>query len=95
MENIDEWLVQAKKVTYEASREPGLGRIQQRLSREPSQMVLTARHDILRAVCCAALASLVAFTAIDRIAVGLYQKQQPTWVAAPSAASPFGLLIGK
>jgi hypothetical protein len=45
---------------------------------------------------CAALSTLVAFAAIDRTATAIsamWSKPAPTWVAAPSGASPFGLLI--
>jgi len=95
MADIDSWLENAKKVTHEASSDLDISGVQRQIRREPAQMVLAARHDLWRAVVCAALASLVAFTAIDRIAGGLLEKPQPTWVAAPSAASPFSLLIGK
>ncbi|AJW47548.1 NAD+ synthetase [Ralstonia mannitolilytica] len=95
MADIDSWFENARKVTHEASKNLDLSGIQRQIGREPTQMVIAARHDIWRAVACAALASLLAFTAIERLAGSLLDKPQPTWVAAPSAASPFSLLIGK
>ena len=57
--------------------------------------MLVARYDARRAMLCAAIAALVAFTVIDRVATAVLNKPGPTWVATPSAASPFGLLIGE
>nr|WP_315593775.1 CnrY/NccY family anti-sigma factor [uncultured Cupriavidus sp.] len=95
MADIDSWLENAKKVMHDASSDVDLSDVQRQIRREPTQIVLVARHDIWRAIACAALASLLAFIAIDRIAGSLLDKPQPTWVATPSAASPFSLLIGK
>ncbi len=95
MTDLDEWLGQARQVTYDASETTDLAKVSQRIAREPTQCVLVAQHDIWRSLCCAALASLVTYTVIDRLAVGLLQKQAPTWVASPSAATPFELLIGQ
>lgn len=95
MADVDEWLNNASRVTLEASSNTHLAEIEQRIKTEPAQEVLAARHDVWRTLLCAAVAALVAFTAMDRVAASLLNKTTPTWVATPSAASPFGLLIGE
>jgi len=95
MADVDEWLNSASKITLEASSGTRVAAIQQRIAAEPTQEVLVARHDVWRAVLCAAVAALVAYAAMDRVATSLMVKTAPTWVATPSAASPFGLLIGE
>ncbi|WP_186426158.1 CnrY/NccY family anti-sigma factor [Cupriavidus metallidurans] len=95
MINVDEWLAEAAKVTYEASSGANLAGIQHRIALEPAQLVIVARHEVWRTLCCAAVAALVAFTFIEGVAINLLEKPVPMWVATPPAASPFGLLIGK
>ncbi|MCK4125512.1 CnrY/NccY family anti-sigma factor [Ralstonia pseudosolanacearum] len=95
MANLEEWLSDAAKITRKTSSAASVARIQQRLATEPAPDVLVARYDAQRAMLCAAVAALVAFTAIDHAAMVIRNKPAPTWVAAPSAASPFGLLIGE
>ena len=95
MADVEEWLTHARKVTQEASIGVDVTSIQECISAEPAQRVLVARRDAWRSICCAAFAALVAFAAINRVATIMLEKPAPTWVATPSAASPFGLLIGK
>ncbi|WP_115678351.1 CnrY/NccY family anti-sigma factor [Cupriavidus neocaledonicus] len=95
MADVDEWLNSASKTTYVASSGTDIAEIQKRIAAEPTQEVLVARHDVWRAVLCAAVAALVAYAAMDRVATSLVVETGPTWVATPSAASPFGLLIGE
>ncbi|AMR77960.1 MAG: NAD+ synthetase [Burkholderiaceae bacterium] len=95
MADIDEWLNSASRIIRKASSETDIAEIQRRIAAEPTQEVLVARHDVWRAVLCAAVAALVAYAAMDRVATSLVVRTGPTWVATPSAASPFGLLIGE
>jgi hypothetical protein len=95
MADLDQWLADAARITHEAPSAVSTARIQQRLAAEPAPDVLVARFDARRAMLCAAIAALVAFTVIDRVATAVLNKPGPTWVATPSAASPFGLLIGE
>lgn len=95
MAHLDKWLADAAKITHKAPSPANAARIQQQLAAEPAPDVLVARYDAGRAMLCAAIAALVAFTVINRAAIVVRSKPAPTWVAAPSAASPFGLLIGE
>ncbi|QUP52910.1 CnrY/NccY family anti-sigma factor [Ralstonia syzygii] len=95
MADLEKWLADAAKITNEAPLPANVARIQQRLAAEPAPDVLVARYDARRAMFCAAVAALIAYTAIDHAAMVIRNKPAPTWVAAPSAASPFGLLIGE
>ena len=95
MADIDEWLNSASRIIRKASSETDIAEIQRRIAAEPTQEVLVARHAVWPAVLCAAVAALVAYAAMDRVATSLVVRTGPTWVATPSAASPFGLLIGE
>ena len=95
MAGVDDWLRNAREVTQKASEGLDARAIQHRIAAEPTQAVLVARHEIWRAVAYAAVAALVTFAGTNQVASIVLDKPGPTWVSTPSAASPFGLLIGK
>ncbi|WP_082079991.1 CnrY/NccY family anti-sigma factor [Cupriavidus basilensis] len=95
MTGLDHWLSDARKVTLNASKGLDARGIKDRIAAEPTQAALVARHDVWRALCCSATAALIAFIALNQVGLRVLDKPGPTWVATPSAASPFALLIGK
>lgn len=93
MTNLDHWLAEATAATGGMADAASIDAIEARLRGEPSPASLAARRDSQRMMLCAGLAALLGFTATG--VSGAFAKSNPTWIAAPSASSPYSLLVGR
>jgi len=93
--DIDDWLSIAARraaaplagATYDA--------LDARLDDCPAPFAIADRRDNRRAVLCTTIAAMFGFVAMETAAGVAFARPAPTWVAAPSAASPFSLLVGR
>lgn len=95
MPDVDTWLAESAKRTSAPLAADFLEALDRKLAAEPEPMVLSSRREVRRTMLCASVAALLGFTASASFADGALAKHSPTWVAAPSADSPFALLVGK
>jgi nickel and cobalt resistance protein CnrY len=98
MTDLNQWLADAATVTGREISSSTLGTLDARLSAELQVQLISTRRDARRMMTCAGVAALLGFTVTGVSGVsgvsGAFAKSSPTWVAAPSASSPFALLIG-
>lgn len=93
MADIDQWLAEASGLTAQKSSRHMVEGVEARLASDRSPQTLFARQDARRMMLCAGLAALFGFTATG--VSGTFARTSPTWVAAPPASSPYGLLVGR
>ena len=98
MVDIDKWLADAANLTKNADAPVNSDKVLQRISASTSpesSALALARHDARLAMLCAAVAAIVALAGLDSIAAKAWEQPVATWISAPPAASPFGLLVGE
>ena len=94
MASVDQWLARAAEATQMEPAAYVEAALLERLAGEESPTDWAARRESRRALMCAAMAAVVTFGIAGWQAVGSSTSDRPTWVAAPSAALPYVLLVG-
>jgi hypothetical protein len=95
MADVDQWLADA---SHHLSIGPGSGLrdgIEGRIASEPSPRALAARRETRRSMIGAAFAAVFGFIVAGTAGTVAFARPAPTWVAAPPAASPYSLLVGR
>jgi len=93
MASLDHWLVHAARVTGEGLGIDAQAALLNRLAGERSPAAWAARRESRRAIVCAAMAAVLTFGGAGWFATDGFARSRPTWVAAPSASSPYALLV--
>jgi len=93
MAEIDQWLAEATQLTAGPGAPALLASIEHELSKAPSPRAYSSRRDARRMMACAGMAALLSFTGAG--VTGAFAKSPPTWLATPSASSPYALLVGQ
>jgi hypothetical protein len=94
MPDIEQWLADTAQRLDRRPSATMLDEIDHRIVREPLPQVFVARREIGRSMLFAGAAALLGFGITGTSATFTFAKAAPTWVAAPSASSPFSLLVG-
>lgn len=92
MADLDQWLTKAAAATNSAPSAAAMGELGARLNCEPLPQSISTQRDARRMMVCAGVAALLGFAATG--VSGAFAKSSPTWIAAPSASSPYSLLVG-
>ena len=95
MDDIDAWLGTAAARTSAPLSMTALEELDRRIRSEADPAAFTSRREGRRAMVTAAIAALVGFAGSGVVASEAFAQPRTTWVAAPSASSPFGLLVGR
>jgi len=91
MTDVDAWLAQVAEQQVSPAMFDAIDR---RIAAEATPQAFARLREARRAMWCAGIAAVVSFAATGTSAIAL-AKPRPTWVAAPSAASPYSLLVGR
>ncbi|BDR09403.1 CnrY/NccY family anti-sigma factor [Comamonas thiooxydans] len=98
MVDVDKWLADAANLTKREVTPIDSDKVMQQIgfiSSPASSSLALARLDARLMMLCAAVAAIVALAGLDSIASKALEQPVTTWIAAPPAASPFGLLVGE
>lgn len=95
MSDIDKWLAAAAERTASPLAANTLTRLDARIDASVAPAMIAARRDGRRAMLCAGVAAMLGFSATGTAAGVAFARPAPTWVAEPSAESPFSLLVGR
>ncbi|UPG94302.1 CnrY/NccY family anti-sigma factor [Luteibacter aegosomatissinici] len=96
MNSVDQWLANASRVTHPTQPVQGEEMaLMERLAHERTPAAWASRREARRAVLCAAMAAVITFGGAGWLARAEFAPERPTWVAAPSALSPYALLVGR
>lgn len=95
MTSLDDWITRAADVTRVPPSRAALARLEQRLDAEPSPRAFQARRDNRGIVFGVALATVLSFSGSGWLLskAPWADPPPPTWVSAPPASSPYGLLV--
>jgi len=92
MNNLDDWLAKAANATR-ADASAGTDALLARLAQEPPPAKWAGRRELRRAVTCVALSAVLTCGGVGSAFLVTQSNPRPTWVAAPSAMSPYALLV--
>lgn len=95
MTHVDDWLREAAGLTATPLRIELSDRIDDLIASEPSPQAYARVRVSRGAMLSSAAAALLGFAGCTGLASAAMAKPSPTWLAAPSASSPFTLLIGR
>lgn len=95
MPDVDTWLTEVATRTSIPLTADFLDALDRRLAAEPKPAAFATRLEARRVMLCAGVAALLGFSASASFATAALARSSPTWVTAPSADSPFALLIGE
>ena len=98
MVDVDKWLADAANLTKREVAPVDSDKVMRQIgsiSSPLSSSLALARQDARLTMLCAAVAAIVALAGLDSIASKAWEQPVTTRIAAPPAASPFGLLVGE
>lgn len=93
MTDLDQWLSDAASKTAGPVSPEMFENLDRRMRGETSPQDISMRRDARWTMACACVAALFGFAVTG--ATGAFAKPSPTWLAAPSEASPYSLLVGR
>jgi len=91
MADVDAWLA---KIVERHVDPATFDAIDRRIAAEATPQTFARRREARHAMWCAGIAAVLGFTVTGSSAIAL-AKPRPTWVASPSAESPYSLLVGR
>lgn len=95
-DEVDEWLAKARAITSQQTGVPDVAGVRGRLDATGLSSVLALRRrDVHLLVLCVFFSAAATLWASTHFELGARQSKSTTWIATPSAVSPFGLLIGR